>query len=251
MDCSPPGPHVHGILPARILEWVTVSSSKGSSWPRDQTHPSCITGRFFTHWAIREGLAIENTVHYKTLQLLTSCICRTYKLPQCLPQAAGGQVGTTESMLTPYCSKVIAQARQWSSFTLLHGAVQFSQHHLLKSLSYPHCIFLVPLSSTWNCSSTDAMMGSFTREASSVCWEHLLAFPDAAEGFGWPWWVSLSRVRSQWFKASCVACLFPKPVLPSWQVQDASPEDRWKPAWGQGRPAQPAHLTQRQDGDCL
>ena len=35
MDCSPPGPSVRGILQARILGWVAISSSRGSSWPRD------------------------------------------------------------------------------------------------------------------------------------------------------------------------------------------------------------------------
>ena len=38
MDCSPPGSFVHGILPARILEWVAISSSRGSFQPRDLTH---------------------------------------------------------------------------------------------------------------------------------------------------------------------------------------------------------------------
>ena len=50
MDCSPPGPSVHGILQARILEWVAMPSSRGSSPPRDRTHisyDSCIAGRFF------------------------------------------------------------------------------------------------------------------------------------------------------------------------------------------------------------
>ena len=37
MDCSPPGSSIHGILWARILEWVAISFSRGSSWPRDQT----------------------------------------------------------------------------------------------------------------------------------------------------------------------------------------------------------------------
>ena len=37
MDCSPPGSSVHGILQARILEWVSMPSSRGSSWPRDRT----------------------------------------------------------------------------------------------------------------------------------------------------------------------------------------------------------------------
>ena len=54
MDCSPPGFSVHGILQARILEWVAICFSRGSSWPRDQTQVSCIAGRFFTIWATRE-----------------------------------------------------------------------------------------------------------------------------------------------------------------------------------------------------
>ena len=42
MDCNPPGSSVHGILQARILEWVGMPSSRGSSPPRDQTHTSYI-----------------------------------------------------------------------------------------------------------------------------------------------------------------------------------------------------------------
>ena len=43
MDCSLPGSSVHGILQARILEWVTISSSQGSSHPRDGTHVSYVS----------------------------------------------------------------------------------------------------------------------------------------------------------------------------------------------------------------
>ena len=43
-----PMDRVHGILQARILEWVAIPFSKGSSQPRDQTQVSCIAGRFFT-----------------------------------------------------------------------------------------------------------------------------------------------------------------------------------------------------------
>ena len=52
MDCSPPGSSVHGISQARILEWVAISFSRGSSWPRDQTWVSCIAGGFFTYWTV-------------------------------------------------------------------------------------------------------------------------------------------------------------------------------------------------------
>ena len=48
MDCSPPGSSVHGILQARILGWVAMPSSRGSSWPRDQTCRSCLGRRGFT-----------------------------------------------------------------------------------------------------------------------------------------------------------------------------------------------------------
>ena len=48
MDCSPPGSSVHGILQARILEWVAISFSRGSSQPRDPTQVSHIVGRRFT-----------------------------------------------------------------------------------------------------------------------------------------------------------------------------------------------------------
>ena len=48
MDCSVAGSSVHGIFQTRILEWVAVAFSKGSSQPRDQTQVSCISGKFFT-----------------------------------------------------------------------------------------------------------------------------------------------------------------------------------------------------------
>ena len=61
MDCSPLGSFVHGISQARILEWIAISSCRGTSQPRDWTHISCIsciTGRFFIHWAIGEAKMI-------------------------------------------------------------------------------------------------------------------------------------------------------------------------------------------------
>ena len=56
MDCSPPGSSVHGIVQAKILEWVAIPSSRGSSQPRNQTQVSCIAGEFFTIWATRGAL---------------------------------------------------------------------------------------------------------------------------------------------------------------------------------------------------
>ena len=52
MDCSLLGSSVHGILQAKILEWVAISFSRRSSQPSDKAWVSCIAGRFFTLWAI-------------------------------------------------------------------------------------------------------------------------------------------------------------------------------------------------------
>ena len=57
VDCSLPGSSVQGILQARLLEWVAISFSRGSSRPRDQTQVSRIGGRRFNLWATREALS--------------------------------------------------------------------------------------------------------------------------------------------------------------------------------------------------
>ena len=54
MDCSPPGSSVLGIFQARILEWVAISYSRGSSQPRNPTLVSCLRGHILYHWATRE-----------------------------------------------------------------------------------------------------------------------------------------------------------------------------------------------------
>ena len=62
MDCSPPHSSAHGIFQARILERVPIFSSRESSWPRDWTHVSCVSGspalagKFFTSEPPRKPL---------------------------------------------------------------------------------------------------------------------------------------------------------------------------------------------------
>jgi len=62
VDCSPPGSSVPGILQARILEWVAIPFSRGSSRPRDQTMSSALAGRFLlseppgSPWNAQAGL---------------------------------------------------------------------------------------------------------------------------------------------------------------------------------------------------
>ena len=59
MDCSLPGSSVHGISQARILEWVAISYSRVSSWPRDQICVSCIGRWILHHWATQEALILH------------------------------------------------------------------------------------------------------------------------------------------------------------------------------------------------
>ena len=56
--CSPPGSSVHGILQARILEWVAIPFSRVSVQPKDWNQVSCIAGRFFAIWATGEALGL-------------------------------------------------------------------------------------------------------------------------------------------------------------------------------------------------
>ena len=70
MVCSPPGSSVRGILQARILEWVAIPFSRGSSWPRDRTHVSCIAGRFTIegnakfHLEVKKNQKTKNQEHH-------------------------------------------------------------------------------------------------------------------------------------------------------------------------------------------
>ena len=73
MDCSPPGSYVPGILQAKILEWVDIPFSRGSSPARDQTQVSCIAGWFLTVWATRET-PHELTAHQKNCFEMSSSL---------------------------------------------------------------------------------------------------------------------------------------------------------------------------------
>ena len=81
MDCSPPDSSVHEILWTRILEWLALPFSRGSSWPRDWTWVSCIAGGCFTVWATREAQCFLRSVLNSYLVLtMWQTIC------QCKPQ---------------------------------------------------------------------------------------------------------------------------------------------------------------------
>ena len=69
MDCRLPGSSDHGISQARILKWVAISSSWGSSQPRDGTHISSIGRQILYPWATRE----TKLLHYSSLATKRIC----------------------------------------------------------------------------------------------------------------------------------------------------------------------------------
>ena len=74
MDCSLSGSSVHGILQARMLEWVSIPFSRRSSQPRDQTQVSCIAAKFFTVWATREAPFLAIRKYYWKFPVLLSVL---------------------------------------------------------------------------------------------------------------------------------------------------------------------------------
>ena len=89
MESSPPGSSIHGILQVRILEWVAISFSRGSSQTRDWTWVSCIAGRFFTNWATREAyltfirLLFQSLILWLSMATLISLLAENQDLVSC------------------------------------------------------------------------------------------------------------------------------------------------------------------------
>ena len=81
MDCSPPGSSVHEIFQARILEWVAISFSRGSSQPRDQTQVSCSAGRSFTDGATREAPYVKHMLTEMKGKLVNLKVIRDCNTP--------------------------------------------------------------------------------------------------------------------------------------------------------------------------
>ena len=73
MDSSSPGSSVHGVLQTRILKWVAMPFSRGSSWSRDQTWVSHIAGSLLTVWATKEAWFGLRDGFDSRIQIM--CIC--------------------------------------------------------------------------------------------------------------------------------------------------------------------------------
>ena len=137
-DCSLPGSSVHGILQARIQEWVAVPFSQGSSQLRYLTQISYIAGRFFTIWATREAhyqLGIPTEYIFINISIfidmfwtfLSKVLCY-YPLLQCLDFRYYSDFccSVTESYLTLYNHMICSIP----SFPALHCLPEFAQTHV-------------------------------------------------------------------------------------------------------------------------
>ena len=100
MDCSLPGSSVHGILQARILEWVAIPFSRGASQPRNRTWVSHIASRLFTDCATREEIWKVGLWHRGVLRKHLGCFSHSmedktgwdWRVPSllgALPKASG------------------------------------------------------------------------------------------------------------------------------------------------------------------
>ena len=148
MDCSPQGPPVHGILQARILEWVAIPFSRGSFQPRDWIRVSCTAGGFFTSWVTRKAQLIAN---YKlalaksiasdwttATRAFAICLCLwgggTLRCCSCWPSIAaeGVQGGVRHSVLQGiWWNKSLGRVRYFQEL------ISWSQHlHLFISWVY-------------------------------------------------------------------------------------------------------------------
>ena len=87
MNCVAHQGSIHGIFQARILEWVAISFSRRSLWPRDWTQVSRIVGRHFTVWATREVLWIHGILQARRLEWVTFPFSRDLLNPWIKPRS--------------------------------------------------------------------------------------------------------------------------------------------------------------------
>ena len=144
MDCNPPGSSVHGILQARILEWVAIFFSRGFSQPRVfepwvRTWVSYIAGRFFTIWATRKapGKMYLCLKYSSCCMRAQSCLTLSDPPPRQTPLSMGFSRQECWSGLPfPPPGDLPAQGVNLCLFHLLHWQADSLPLHHLRSPKY-------------------------------------------------------------------------------------------------------------------
>ena len=128
-DCSLPGSSIHGIFKTRILEWVAISFSRRSSWPRDWTWVSRIVGRHLTVWATRKVLnEVHTYIKFNDIWFLkwfsgeqSACQYRSHR----------------RCWFNPWVSK-IPQRRKWKPIPVFLPGKSHGQRSLVGYMPYGH-----------------------------------------------------------------------------------------------------------------
>ena len=136
MDCSPPGSSVHGISQARILEWIAVSFSKVSSWPRDWTCISCIARLIwmllllsdFSFWCHHHSCCLPSKASFIPFLLQSVLTASPVSTQQVLVDSACTSVSLAYSALKAENIKktffkanicwTLCQALEWESYMM-------------------------------------------------------------------------------------------------------------------------------------
>ena len=148
VDHSPPGFSVHGILQARILEWVAMPSSRGPAQPRDWTQVSRISGGFFTIWATREVGSICFLWEKKIPNLKQLIKVWFYLNDRSSPNAPPPQIPTMPLAL--FCSSMTLV-----TFLMVkgcHGLIQLHQYARFNKQLTIHDILFKNKALPWVCS---------------------------------------------------------------------------------------------------
>ena len=156
---SPTDSSVHGILQAKIMEWVAILFSRGSSQPRDQTQVSCISGRFFSIWVIRENyLGISN------LGILRYCLWdRIAELDRVVVQSLSG-VWFFVTPWTAACQPSLSFTISWSLLKLMSIESMMPSKYLILCLPFSSCPQSFPASGSFQMSWFFASGGWSTGE---------------------------------------------------------------------------------------
>ena len=127
-DCSLPGSSVHGILQAKILEWVAISFSRGSSWPRNWSQVSFIAGRFmksckvpimilfffcWENWGLEVISKLPKTYRWwlSPHQLVFSNVPKYFQVNSCaLSLSPNRPVGNTDLVIRIFCAIQLCEA---------------------------------------------------------------------------------------------------------------------------------------------
>ena len=134
MDCTLPGPSVHGILQASILEWIAIPFSRRSSSPRDGTQVCCIAGRFFTVNNLQWKKNLEKVYMYSDFpdgSVVTNPLASEERCRQCgfNPWVRISSVRILENSMDRGACQATAHGvrKSWTQLTL-HGCICICIH---------------------------------------------------------------------------------------------------------------------------